>query len=81
MSEEKLPNNRVEAFVLAAGIGAVPIQASNSPENTPNYEDNELPVIQSDPFGQFDYVHAENDLENLEVPAFIRKGYNLAGLS
>ena len=79
VSEEKLSNNRVEAFVLAAGIGAVPIHAEYIPETTVNYEDDKLPVIQSDPVGQFDYVQAESDLDNLEVPAFIRKGYNLAG--
>lgn len=78
VSEETLPNGRVEAFVLAAGIGAVPINAGYPMDNTADYGEEELPVIQSEPIGQFDYASAENDMERLEVPAFIRKGYNVA---
>ena len=77
VSEETLPDGRVEAFVLAAGIGAVPVHADYPSQNNTHY-DEELPEIQSEPVGQFEYARAENEMQYLEIPAFIRKGYNVA---
>jgi len=80
VSEETLPDGRVEAFVLAAGIGAVPVHA-DYPSQTNTQYDEGLPEIQSEPVGQFEYARAENKMEYLEIPAFIRKGYNVASSS
>lgn len=77
VSNQILVDNRLEALVLATGIGAIPIHTDKT-KNLLNK--NSFDKAQNSQFHDEDslnYIPIEERIDQLEIPAFIRKGYNL----
>lgn len=76
MEEDNLLEDRVQAMVLVTGIGAIPVQ-DQAPSGQELAE--QLPAEVAEPAPKSwmaGYSPAEMSPDDLEVPAFIRRGYN-----
>jgi cell division protein FtsZ len=76
MEENNLLEDQVQVMVLITGIGAIPVQD----QGLSNQETGEqLPVEVAEPASKSmlaGYSPADATPDDLEVPAFIRRGYN-----
>jgi len=74
------PDGQVMATLLATGIGATALEYVPAPVETPAEPVGAqlAPEIESLPldFAAHSFDPAEKDMDDLEVPAFIRRGYN-----
>ena len=76
MEEDNLQENQVQVMVLVTGIGAIPVQEQglSKPEMV-----EQLPAEVAEPVAKSlltGYSPADASPDDLEVPAFIRRGYN-----
>ena len=76
LEENNLLEDQVQVMVLVTGIGAIPVQDQAVP-NQETAEEMEVAALEPAPKSiQAGYTPADASPDDLEVPAFIRRGYN-----
>lgn len=76
MEEDNLLEDQVQVMVLVTGIGAIPVQEQDISKHE---QDKHLPAEVAEPVSKslhIGYSPADATPDDLEVPAFIRRGYN-----